>query len=46
MKMNRKARLLNKTFFLSRQRDALNYGHKYLVTDKDLKKFEQAKREG
>ena len=31
---NRIARLIHKATFLARQRTAINFGHKYIITDK------------
>jgi len=36
IEMNRVTRLLHKAKFLTRQRKAVSYGHKYVISDYDL----------
>ena len=38
IEMNRISRLAHKTIFLTRQRHAVTYGHKYVINDKDINK--------
>ena len=43
IEMNRVTRLLHKMHFLSRQRRAVNFSHKFVISDKDLAREERAK---
>ena len=41
--MNRISSLLHKMNFLARQRLAVRYSHRYVISDKDIKKAEKEK---
>ena len=43
IEMNRITRILYKASLLTRQRDAIRYGSKYVISDRDLQKADQAK---
>ena len=43
LQMNRITRLIHKMMFLARQRRAIKYGHKYVISDKQLYKSQEKK---
>ena len=43
IEMNRITRILYKASLLTRQRDAIRYGSKYVISNRDLQKADQAK---
>ena len=46
IQMNRISRLLHKFTLEARQRRAINYSHKYVISEKDIKRAEVAKADG
>jgi len=45
IEMNRVSRFLHKATFLTRQRLAINYSHKYVISDTDLRRASRSKSE-